>query len=80
MINAIPVIGWVLSLFFSISLAIPFWLLWTVFGLGDTYAYWLPPIYQHPGFWACVGLFIVISILKSVLLPHFSNSSSSESK
>ena len=79
MLNALPIVGWVLSLFFSISLAIPFWIVWTVCGIGETYAYWLPKVYQAPGFWACVGLFMVISILKAVLVPRFVNVSS-ESK
>lgn len=79
MINAIPVIGWLLSLFFSISLAVPFWLIWTVFGIGQTFAYWLPAVYLHPGFWECVGVFIVVSILKLVFVPKFA-SVTSESK
>jgi hypothetical protein len=71
MLNALPVVGWLLSLFFSISLAIPFWIVWTACGIGETYFYWLPKVYQQPGFWACVGLFMVISILKAVLVPRF---------
>lgn len=51
MLNAIPVFGWMLDFFFKASLAVPFWIIWTGFGVGETYAYWLPPVYQHPGFW-----------------------------
>jgi hypothetical protein len=81
MINAIPLLGWLLSVVVSISMSIPFWLIWTVGGIGQTYFYWLPVIYQAPGFWACVGLFIVISILKAVLVPKFVHlSSESNSK
>ncbi len=81
MLNAIPFFGWFLSLFFSISLAIPFWIAWTVCGIGETYFYWIPPVYLHPGFWACVGLFMVMSILKAVLVPRIASvSTSSESK
>ena len=79
MINAIPVIGWFLSLFFSISLAVPFWLIWSVFGIGQTFAYWLPPVYLHPGFWECVGVFIVVSIIKLVFIPRIASVSSESS-
>lgn len=79
MLNALPFVGWFLSLFFSISLAVPFWLAWTVAGIGEDYFYFLPSRYHHIGFWACVGLFMVLSILKAVLVPRFI-SVSSESK
>lgn len=81
MINAIPVIGWFLSAFFAICLAVPFWFIWTVCGIGETFAYWLPPVYLRPGFWECVGVFIVVSILKGVLVPRIASlTSSSEAK
>ena len=73
MLNAVPFIGWLLSLLFSISLAIPFWFCWTACGLGQKYFYWLPPVYQHIGFWSCVGLFMIISILKAILVPRLVN-------
>lgn len=81
MLNAIPLVGWFLSVMFSMSLAVPFWIVWTVCGIGETYFYFLPPVYHAPGFWACVGFFIAVSILKAVLIPTLaSTSSSSESK
>lgn len=79
MLNTIPVIGWALSLLLAISLSIPFWFFWTVFGIGSTYFYFLPEVYQHPGFWDCVGLFIVVDILKDHIYPTKSSSSSSSS-
>ncbi len=69
MVNFIPLIGWVTDLFFKSSLAFPFWMIWTVFGLGETYFYFLPPVYQSPSFWACLGVFITIPILKGILIP-----------
>lgn len=69
MLNAIPFFGWSLSLFFNISLAIPFWFVWTVCGIGDTYFYFLPTVWRTPGFWACVGIFISVSIIKAVFVP-----------
>lgn len=81
MLNAIPFLGWFLSAMIAISLAVPFWFIWTVCGIGATYAYWLPPVYLHPGFWDCVGVFIVMGIIKLVFVPDIASaSSSSESK
>jgi hypothetical protein len=81
MLNAIPVIGWFISALCAMSLAVPFWLIWTVFGIGNTFFYWLPPVYLQPGFWECVGVFIVVSIIKLVFVPRFASSySSSEAK
>lgn len=57
MINAIPVIGWALSLFFMASLAVPFWFIWTVCGIGATYARVLVARrLSRAGFWQCVGV------------------------
>jgi len=79
MLNAIPIFGWFLSVAFAISLAVPFWFLWTVCGYGATYAYWLPNIYLHPGFWDCVCIFILMSIIHAVFIPKFA-SATAESK
>lgn len=73
MINAIPLLGWLVSAFINISLAIPFWLCWTVAGIGERYFYWAPEPYRVIPFWHCVGLFIVISILKYALTPQFAS-------
>lgn len=81
MLNAIPVIGWFLSVGFAISLAIPFWFLWSVCGYGQLYFYWLPVVYLHPGFWDCVCLFIIVSIIQAVFVPKLaSNSNSNNNK
>lgn len=69
MLNSIPVAGWILDLILKISLAVPFWLIWTVFGIGETYFYFLPEVYLRPGFWSCVGVFIVVPILKAIFIP-----------
>lgn len=70
--NAIPVVGWLISLALAISMAIPFWFIWTVLEIGKTYFYFLPEVYHAPGFWATVGIFTVLSILKVILLPSLS--------
>jgi len=81
MLNAIPFFGWLLSFIFNVSLAIPFWIVWTACDIGRTYFYFVPQVYQQPGFWSCVGVFMAVSILKSVFLSGiFSVHNSSESK
>ena len=69
MINVIPVFGWVVSLALSMFLAVPLWFLWTKCGLGSEYFGFLPPRYLDIEFWNIVGLLMLISILKAVLLP-----------
>lgn len=69
MINKLPFLGWLISIIASISMSIPFWLFWTSAGLGARYFYWLPDVYLRIPFWHCVGLFIIVSILKSELTP-----------
>ena len=73
MINCIPIIGWLLSLFFSVSLSVPFWFCWTKCNLGARYFYWLPGVYHQIPFWHCVGLFMVLSILKWALVPRLAD-------
>jgi len=68
--NAIPVIGWTLSLLFNTSVAVPFWIIWTACRIGEKYFYFVPETYRVIPFWNCVGLFMVIGILKSVLIPQ----------
>ncbi len=69
MINGIPVVGWLLDFAYKVSLAIPFYIIWTGFGIGDKYFSFLPEVYRDPGFWNCVGLFIVMPILYGIFVP-----------
>ncbi|KKP78725.1 MAG: hypothetical protein UR78_C0016G0019 [Candidatus Moranbacteria bacterium GW2011_GWF2_35_39] len=69
MLNAIPIVGWLLDLIFKTSLALPFWLMWTKFGLGGKYFYFLPQIYHEPSFLNCLGLFIAVPILYRIFIP-----------
>jgi len=69
--NSIPVIGWAVSLLFTASTAVPFWIVWTLCGIGAKYFYFLPEVYHGIGFWECVGLFTAIGILKRVVTPQF---------
>ena len=69
MLNVVPIFGWLLDIGFKISLAIPFWIIWVGFGIGDTYFDFLPAIYRNPGFWDCVGVFIVVPIIYGIFVP-----------
>ena len=69
MINAIPIFGWLLDLIFKISLAVPFWIIWTGCGIGERFFWFLPQEYKTPRFWECVGLFIVVPIIYWIFVP-----------
>jgi len=69
MLNAIPVLGWLLSAIVAMSLSVPFYFIWN--SLAPTYFYWLPAVYLAIPFWDCVGLFMIIPILKLMLVPKF---------
>lgn len=71
--NAIPIIGHAVSLAVNISLAIPFWICWTCCGIGESFFPSLPDRWRAIGFWNCVGLFMVASILKAVLVPKLAS-------
>jgi len=75
MLNNIPILGWILDVIFKVSLAIPFWLCWTVWDIGEKYFYFLPEVYTNIPFWSIVGIFICLGILKG--FSPFSISSSS---
>ncbi len=78
MINKIPFFGWFFLAIASISLSVPFWLCWTVGSIGEEYFYWLPKVYHQISFWECVGLFIVIAIIKGTLTPKLFSVSNSQ--
>lgn len=72
-LHMIPVVGWILGGLFSVSMSVPFWFCWTICGIGRAYFDFLPSKYQSIPFWHCVGLAIVIGILKTVLIPRLVN-------
>ena len=67
MISKLPVIGWLLSFAASVSLSVPFWICWSTCGIGKTYFGFLPQQFHVIPFWNCVGLFIVVGILKGMV-------------
>lgn len=75
MLNKIPVFGWFLSALAAFSLSVPFFFIWNA--LAPTYFYFLPPVYLSLPFWDCVGLFMIIPILKWMIPTLVSSSSRS---
>lgn len=75
-INAIPFFGWAVDFIAKASLSVPFWFIWN--RLAPIYFYWLPAVYQHIPFWHCVGLFIVIPIVRGALTPQIASVSVSK--
>ena len=71
MINVITAAGWFLSLFFMTSLALPYNSVRIV--CGPTYFYFPPPMWQSPDFFVCIGIFILVSILRSVFAPKLAS-------
>ena len=65
--NAIPIVGWLISFVINVFLSIPFWFIWTVCGIGRNFFTFLPEALQAPGFWAVVGIFICLEILRGVI-------------
>lgn len=80
MLNILPGIGWLIDLLLKMSLAVPFWIIWTSFDIGEKYFSFLPNVYLHPGFWDCVGIFIVFPIIKAIFVPHLVSVSQSCNK
>ena len=71
MLNNIPVLGWLLDFIFKASLSLPFWLIWSVCGIGKKFFPFLPEVYLNAGFWETVGVFIVIPNASSIFVPKF---------
>ncbi len=77
-LNNIPFAGWFLDFFFKVSLALPFWLIWSVLGIGKKFFYFLPQVYLDTGFWETVGVFVVVPIVYSIFIPKFVSVSNSQ--
>ncbi|MFH1116872.1 MAG: hypothetical protein V1792_23395 [Pseudomonadota bacterium] len=75
-IYALPVFGWTIGLLLHVSMALVFWFFWTACGVGEDWFDFLPVKYQSPSLWAIIGMFICLSILKSVIVPTLSSSES----
>lgn len=79
--NALPVVGWILSFIGCASLAVPFWIVWTSCGLGSFYfGEFIPERFAVIPFWHCVGLFMVVSVFKTLMPKIVSVSQSNTNK
>ena len=78
--NAVPVIGWIISFAINMSLAIPFWVCWTWFQIGETYFDFLPYRWHVIPFWHCIGIFISIAVVKIVCTPKLATINQSVNK
>lgn len=79
MLNYIPVIGWIATFIFSTFISIPFYFIWN--WLAPTYFAFLPKVYLDVPFWDCVGMFMLMPMVKILVYPRrMIASSSSESK
>jgi len=67
--NYVPIIGWFVSVLVNMSLAFPFWFLWTYLGAGSRYFTWLPSIWHKVPYWDLVGLFVLVHILYDLIAP-----------
>ena len=56
------------SIIGAFFLAIPFYFLWNYF--APIYLPNLPEVYSSIPFWHCLGIFVLIGIVKTLLLPH----------
>ena len=68
--NALPIVGWFISIFCAMSTSVPFWFFWTYLGLGEKYMGFMPSVYLHPSFWDCVGCFVLAWIVKGSFVPN----------
>ena len=71
MVNNIPLVGWLFDFILKASLSFPFWIIWSVFGIGKKFFPFLPEVYLNAGFWETVGVFIVVPIAYSIFVPKF---------
>ena len=70
-LSGIPFVGWILDIIVKACLALPFWMIWSYWGLGEKYFAFLPKIYLNLDFWDCLGLFIAVPILYAIFIPKF---------
>lgn len=64
MLNYIPVIGWIGSLIFNMSVVFPLWFIWTPCGYGRHYlSGFAPERFLAIPYWDFVAMAICLSIL-----------------
>ena len=63
------IMGIFINMAANVLIAVPFWLLWTVFKIGAKYFYFLPDLYQNIPLWNCIGIFLCVGMVK-LLFAH----------
>ena len=63
-----PIRFWLIGILVTFLVAIPFWFIWSYLKVGKDYFSFLPEPLQAPRFWAVVGIFICLSILRGIVL------------
>lgn len=54
----------------SFVLAIPFYVCWTLYGIGGAYFFFLPSAWHSIPYMKCVGMFLSVFILRFVFVPR----------
>ena len=67
------VVAILINILLDVLMAVPFWLFWTIFGIGDKYFYFLPVIYHNISLWHCISIFICLETIRWVLLKNSSS-------
>lgn len=74
----LPIIGWVISAFMAVVIALPLYFLWG--WLGPVYFSFVPAVYLNMGFWDMAGLLILIGFFKLIVFPSTLNRSNTSKK
>ena len=60
------IIGVFVNMMLNMVIAIPFWIFWTIFGIGAKYFSFLPITYQAINLWHCIGIFACLGLIKMI--------------
>jgi len=67
------IVGVVVNLLIDVLVAVPFWLFWTVFGIGSKYFYVLPDTFHRIPLWHCIGIFMCIGTIRLIFVKNNTN-------
>ena len=67
------IVGILINILIDVLVALPFWLFWTVFGIGSKYFYFLPDIYHSVSLWHCIGIFLCIGMFRMIFVKSSTN-------
>ena len=66
-ITIIPILGWIISAFFAVLIAMPLHYLWS--WLGPIYFSFVPALYLNMGFWDMAGMLVLVGFVKLLVYP-----------